>query len=211
MILAVLVLLVDEFQTVGTAVLRTLLDNCTLISNLLQVLRVWLVYAQAAFDCLSFGYVEIHVILLLCNRCVIEALCCNRLYYYFAIYSHRNSNRSLGHLGVIIDRRLTFKSHIASVVKFCNYHLWVLQHICHPLPFSTAQTLTCILILSRLDYCNVVLYSCSSHAINWLQRLQNYAVLVMVRLVYAITATITVVTLVAGTAATDLQDHTNHL
>jgi len=46
-------------------------------------------------------------------------------------------------LGVIIDWHLTFNSHISAVVKFCNYHLWALQHIHHLLPFSTAQTLAC--------------------------------------------------------------------
>ena len=54
-------------------------------------------------------------------------------------------------LGPIIDRRLTFESHITGVVKSCNYHLRALQHIRHLLPFSTAQTLACSLILSRLD------------------------------------------------------------
>jgi len=66
---------------------------------------------------------------------------------------------------VIIDRRLTFESHISGVVKSCNYHLRALQHIRHLLPFSTAQMLACSLILSRLDYCNAVLYSCSAGAI----------------------------------------------
>jgi len=84
-------------------------------------------------------------------------------------------------LGVIIDRRLTFESHISGVVKSCNYHLRALQHIRHLLPFSTAQTLACSLILSRLDYCNAVLYGCSAGAIGRLQRVQNYAVRVGMR------------------------------
>jgi len=54
-----------------------------------------------------------------------------------------------------------------------------LQHIRHLLPFSTAQTLACSLILSRLDYCNAVLYGCSAGAIGRLQRVQNYAVRVV--------------------------------
>ena len=58
----------------------------------------------------------------------------------------------------------TFDRHISAVVKSCNYHLRALQHIRHLLPFSTAQTLACSLILSRLDYCNAVLYSCSARA-----------------------------------------------
>ena len=78
-------------------------------------------------------------------------------------------------LSVTIDWRLTFQSHISAVVNSCIYHLQTLQHICHLLPFSTAQALTCTLILSRLDYCNAVLYGCSARAIGRLQRVQNYA------------------------------------
>jgi len=87
----------------------------------------------------------------------------------------RSAKRYARSLGVIIDRRLTFESHISAVVKSCNYHLRALHHICHLLPFSTAQTLACSLILSRLDYCNAVLYGCSARAIGRLQRGQNYA------------------------------------
>ena len=66
---------------------------------------------------------------------------------------------------MIIDRRLTFQSHISGVVKSCNYHLRALQHIRHLLPFSTAHTLAYSLIMSRLDYCNAVLYGCKAGAI----------------------------------------------
>jgi len=53
------------------------------------------------------------------------------------------------------------------------------QHIRHLMPFSTAQTLACSLILSRPDYCNAVLYCCSAHAIGRLQHVQNYVACVM--------------------------------
>jgi len=78
-------------------------------------------------------------------------------------------------LSVTIDRRLTFESHILAVIKSCNYHMRELQHIRHLLLFSAAQTLACSLILSRLDYCNAVLYSCSARAISRLQCVQNCA------------------------------------
>ena len=70
-------------------------------------------------------------------------------------------------LGVIIDRRLTFESctYPESSSPVYNYHLRALQHIRHLLPFSAAQTLAYSLILSRLDYCNAVLYGCKAGAI----------------------------------------------
>jgi len=84
-------------------------------------------------------------------------------------------SKEIRFLGVIIDMRLTFESPNAAVVKTCNYHLWALQHICHLLPFSTALTTACSLVLSGSDYCNVVLNGCSARVINWLQHVQNYA------------------------------------
>jgi len=67
-------------------------------------------------------------------------------------------------LGIIIQQASDFNlSHISTVVKSCKYHLWALQHIRHLLPFSTAQTMACSLVLDikirlLLDYCNAVLY-----------------------------------------------------
>ena len=103
-------------------------------------------------------------------------------------------------LGVVIDRCETFKSHIAAVVKSCNYHLWVLQQIRRLLPVSPAQTLACSLTLARLDYCNVVLYGYTAAVVKRLQCVQNYAVhTVTVRPVHTITAAVAVVTLVTST------------
>jgi len=79
-------------------------------------------------------------------------------------------------LCVIIDRCETFKSHIAAVVKSCNYHLWMLQQIRRLLPVSPAQTLACSLTLARLDCCNVVLYGYTAAVVKRLQCAQNYAV-----------------------------------
>ena len=55
-------------------------------------------------------------------------------------------------LGVVLDSRLTFESHVSSVVQSCNYHVQAIRHIQDLLDQSTAQKLACSLILSRLDY-----------------------------------------------------------
>jgi len=57
-----------------------------------------------------------------------------------------------------LDRRLTFDSHVTAVAKPCNYHLPAIRHIRHLLRTGLALTLVCSLTLSRLDYCNAVLY-----------------------------------------------------
>ena len=95
-----------------------------------------------------------------------------------------------------------------------NYHLRALQNIRQLVPFSTADTLACSLILSRLDYCNAMLYGGSARAINRLTTACTQLCCVCChtdRPVHAITAAITVVTLVAGRATTGQQDGTNHV
>jgi hypothetical protein len=59
-------------------------------------------------------------------------------------------------LGVVLDTSLSFDDHARAVVKSCNYHTRAIRHVRHLLTESTAQTLTCSLINSRLDYCNTV-------------------------------------------------------
>ena len=76
-------------------------------------------------------------------------------------------------LGVVIDSRLTFNSHVAAVCKACNYHIWVLRHIRSLLPPPVVQTLACSIVGARLDYCNSVLYGAPKTSIARLQRVQN--------------------------------------
>jgi len=78
-------------------------------------------------------------------------------------------------LGVTLDRRLTFDNHVSAVARSCNYHARAIRHICHLLTQDIAQTLAGSLILSRIDYCNAVLYSALSGTIQKLQRVQNNA------------------------------------
>ena len=56
-------------------------------------------------------------------------------------------------LGVTLDRHLTFDKHVSGVARSCNYHTQAICHIRHLLTTDLAQTLTCSLILSRIDYC----------------------------------------------------------
>jgi len=76
-------------------------------------------------------------------------------------------------LGVVIDSRLTFDTHVNAVCKACNYHTWALRHVRHYLPLPVAQTLACSIVGSRLDYCNSVLYGAPKSFITKLQRAQN--------------------------------------
>jgi hypothetical protein len=78
-------------------------------------------------------------------------------------------------LGVTLDQRLTFKNHANAVVKACNYHTRAIRHIRPLLSQSTALTLACSMVNSRLDYCNALLNGAPAATINKLQRAQNTA------------------------------------
>jgi hypothetical protein len=76
-------------------------------------------------------------------------------------------------LGVVVDSRLTFHSHVSSVIQSCIYHAQEIRHIWDLLDQSMAQKQACSLILSRLDYCNSLLYGAPIEVVSKLQRLQN--------------------------------------
>jgi len=75
-------------------------------------------------------------------------------------------------LGVVLNWRLTFAKHVMAVARSCSYHA---QAICQLLLTDLATTLTCSLILSRLDYCNSLLHGAPTGSISTVQHVQNNA------------------------------------
>src|SRR5258708_6385613 len=55
----------------------------------------------------------------------------------------------------------------------CNFHIRALRHIRPCLTASSAATLVCSIVGSRIDYCNSVLHGTSGHNLDRLQRVQN--------------------------------------
>ena len=78
-------------------------------------------------------------------------------------------------LGVTLDHRLTFDNHVSAVARSCNYHARTIRHLSHLPIQDLTQTFACNLILSRIDYCNAVLYGAPSGTIQKLQRVLNNA------------------------------------
>jgi len=66
-------------------------------------------------------------------------------------------------------------NHASAVARSCNYHARAIRYIRRLLTLDLAQTLACSLILSRIDYCNSVLYGAPSGTIQKLKRVQNNA------------------------------------
>ena len=95
----------------------------------------------------------------------------NRLLSYPAtILSSVTTARNLG---IIFDSNLSFKQHINSLTKTCQYHCRDLRRIRSTLDFETARTIATSLVHSKLDYCNSLFYLLPSSQLNQLQIIQN--------------------------------------
>ena len=57
-------------------------------------------------------------------------------------------------LGVVLDSSLSFRSHIHSIVKTCNFHIRNLYMIIDFVNRINLVTLVHSLIISKVDYCN---------------------------------------------------------
>ena len=82
---------------------------------------------------------------------------------------------SVRSLGVIFDEHLTFDKHVSYVCKLAYYELRKLSAIRHLLSTDAAKTLACAFILPRLDYCNSLFASLPKYLIYKLQKVQNHA------------------------------------
>ena len=89
---------------------------------------------------------------------------------------------SVRNLGVVIDSRLSFNEHVSSVCRSCYFHMKAFRQIRHSLTIDTSRTIARSIVMSRLDYCNSVLYGTSKSNLKRLQHIQNS----LVRLVYTL-------------------------
>ena len=78
-------------------------------------------------------------------------------------------------LGVLFDNELTFKHHVSKIVSSCFYQLRRLRQLKRHVDVNTMKLLISAFILSRLDYCNVLLCGLPMSTIQPLQRVQNAA------------------------------------
>ena len=78
-------------------------------------------------------------------------------------------------LGVIFDNHLTWKIHTNKVIKDCFSTLRTLRSISRLLPYQVKKQLATTLILSKLDYGNVVTSNLPRHLLKSLQKVQNAA------------------------------------
>ena len=88
---------------------------------------------------------------------------------------------SVKNLGFFLDSHLEMNVHIRNVVNSANFQLRRIASIRRHLTVESAATLVCSLVLSRMDYCNSLLFNCHDYLLDRMQGVQNNAARVILR------------------------------
>ena len=78
-------------------------------------------------------------------------------------------------LGIVMDKNLLFNDHINETCKKASFAIRSIGRIRRYLPYDGLKMLVDSLVISRLDYCNSVLYGIPKYQRDKLQRIQNIA------------------------------------
>ena len=82
--------------------------------------------------------------------------------------------QSVKNLGFTLDSHLTMSAHVSKIARTCYSELCRLASICRFLTTTATATFVSACALSRIDYCNSLLF-CSTHDMtSHLQWIQNY-------------------------------------
>ena len=73
------------------------------------------------------------------------------------------------------------KSHVSNLSCSANFELRRISSIRHLLSTDATKTLVSAFVLSRLDYCNSLLSGCPQYLLNKLERVQNNAARLVLR------------------------------
>ena len=90
--------------------------------------------------------------------------------------------KSVKNLGFILDCHLTMNAHVSNIARTCYFELRRLSSIRRFLTSTATATLVSAFVLSRIDYCNSLLFGSTHDVTSHLQRIQNYAARVILRL-----------------------------
>ena len=83
--------------------------------------------------------------------------------------------KSVKNLGFTLDCHLTMNAHVSNIARTCYFELCRLTSIHRFLTSTATATLVSAFVLSRIDYCNSVLFGSTHDVTSHLQRIQNYA------------------------------------
>ena len=90
--------------------------------------------------------------------------------------------QSVKNLGFTLDCHLTMNAHVSNTARTCYFELRRLASIRRFLTSTATATLVSAFVLSRIDYCNSLLFGSTHDVTSHLQRIQNYAARVIFRL-----------------------------
>ena len=83
--------------------------------------------------------------------------------------------QSVKNLGLTLDCHLTMKAHVQNIARTCYFELHLLASLCRFLKSTATTTVISAFVLSRIDYCNSLLFGSTHDVTSHLQRIQNYA------------------------------------
>ena len=90
--------------------------------------------------------------------------------------------KSVKKLGLTLDCHLTMNAHVSNIAQTCYIELPRLASIRRFLTSTATATLVSAFALSRIDYCNSLQFGSTHDVTSHLQRIQNYAAQVILRL-----------------------------
>ena len=90
--------------------------------------------------------------------------------------------QSVKNLGFTLDCHLNMNAHVSNIARTCCYELRRLASIRRFLTSTATATLMSAFVLSRIAYCSSLLFGSTHDVTSHLQRIQNYAARVILRL-----------------------------
>ena len=78
-------------------------------------------------------------------------------------------------LGFTLDCHLTMNAHVSNIALTCYFELRRLASIRRFLTSTATATLASAFVLSRIDYCNSLLFGSTHDVTSLFQQIQNYA------------------------------------
>ena len=90
--------------------------------------------------------------------------------------------QSVKNFGLTLECHLTMNAHVSKISQTCYFELRRLESICRFQTSTATSTLVSAFTLSRIDYCNSLLFGSTHDVTSHMQRIQNYAARVILRL-----------------------------
>ena len=90
--------------------------------------------------------------------------------------------QSVKNFGFTLDCHLTMNAHVSNIAPTCYFELRRLASIRRFLTSTATAKLVSAFVLSRIDYCSSLLFGSTHDVTSHLQRIQNYAARVILRL-----------------------------